>query len=230
MDIFDAGWQGHPDGLYANWRRIVKEEDLVLVPGDISWGMKLPEALPDLEELNTLPGFKVLTKGNHDYWWPGKKRDFVLPGLKRMRFLHGRTFRLGPLGMAVTRGWKLPGDSWFTDADEKIYAKELRFLEQALAAMSDATIRLCVLHYPPFNDRMESGEFAQLLTKYQIQHVVYGHIHGPHPLGKVPQGIIDGIQYHLASCDIIGFQPIPIVEVETSLDFSRGTARFIVDP
>lgn len=226
MNVFGRQWEGHPEKMFEAWRRCVKPGDLVLVPGDISWAMKASEAQPDLEALDALPGFKLVTKGNHDYWWPSKKRDFTWPGLKSLRFLHGRTFRAGPLGIAATRGWKIPGDSWFTGDDRKIYEKELRFLEQSLPALGDASIRLCMLHYPPFNDRKQAGDFIPLLEKYAVQHVIFGHLHSPGCEDTTVTGTFRGIEYHLTSCDMVGFTPVPIVTLPAEVDFLQGVALF----
>jgi len=217
MDVFGDHWEDHGQKIFDHWDAIVRSEDLVLVPGDISWAMKPAEARPDLEDLNTRPGRKLLTKGNHDYWWPNKKRDFVLPGLDSMRFLHGRTFREGPLGIAATRAWKIPGDSWWTEHDDKIYKKELRFLETALQELGDAELRLCMLHYPPFNDRKEPGDFVDLLKRYRVQHVIHGHLHGPDSAEHTVTGLHDGIHYHLTSCDHLGFKPVPILSIPDDL-------------
>ncbi|MHB2020158.1 MAG: metallophosphoesterase, partial [Candidatus Xenobia bacterium] len=66
MDKFGEVWVRHWEKIEANWRHRVSEEDLVLVAGDHSWGLKLQDALPDLEFIARLPGRKVLSKGNHD--------------------------------------------------------------------------------------------------------------------------------------------------------------------
>ncbi len=55
-------------------KKIIKEEDLVLLPGDISWALKINEAYYDLKRIDELPGKKIITKGNHDYWWSGPKK------------------------------------------------------------------------------------------------------------------------------------------------------------
>ena len=68
MDDF-PGWSGYVDRLQKNWIATVSEQDAVVIPGDISWGMSLQEALPDFRFLQSLPGQKLLLKGNHDYWW-----------------------------------------------------------------------------------------------------------------------------------------------------------------
>ncbi len=228
MDIFSSKWADHPDRLFDAWRRVVTPDDLVLLPGDISWGTKMHEARPDLEALDALPGFKLVTKGNHDYWWPSGKRDFVLPGLGSMRFVHGRAFRFGPVSIAATRGWKLPGDPWFEPSDQKIHDKEVRFLGQALAALGDASVRLCMLHYPPFNDPKESSAFVQLLEAHGIQDVVYGHLHGPGALRTAVTGLHEGIRYHFIACDSVDFTPVPIVQVEGTWDLQQAAVAFVV--
>lgn len=214
MDIFGDHWEDHGNRIFESWRDTVGPDDLVLVPGDISWAMKLPEAMMDLADLDALPGQKLFTKGNHDYWWPNKKRDFTFGELPSSRFLHGRTIRFGNVGIAATRAWVIPGDEWFTEQDQKIYDKELRFLEEALQSLGDAEIRLCMLHYPPFNSRLQPGGFVELLERYQVQHVIHGHLHGKDSGNYTVTGNHHGIHYHLTSCDWIQFKPVLITEVE----------------
>lgn len=74
MNIFGPEWDGHPEAVFEEWQKVVGEDDLVIVAGDISWAMKLPEAMLDLADLAKLPGIKVLLRGNHDYWWPSISR------------------------------------------------------------------------------------------------------------------------------------------------------------
>ena len=69
MDIFGDHWENHFAHIAADWRARVKDGDVVLIPGDISWAMQLERAVPDLQKIGALPGRKVLIKGNHDYWW-----------------------------------------------------------------------------------------------------------------------------------------------------------------
>lgn len=213
MDIFGAHWVDHTRRICSAWDAVVPPDALVLVPGDLSWAMKYPDALPDMAELDARPGQKLLTKGNHDFWWPNKKRDFFLPDLPTLHFLHGKTVRIGSLGIAATRGWVIPGDEWFSEADQKVYDKELRFLEEALIALGDASHRICMLHYPPFNSRLEPGEFVPLLEKYGVQHVVHGHLHGEGCARYTVTGLHRGIHYHLMSCDVIGFTPQRILDL-----------------
>ena len=71
MDVFGGNWEGHFEKIKSDWLAKVKEEDVVLIPGDISWAMKLDNALEDLKMLAPLPGKKIFIRGNHDYWWNG---------------------------------------------------------------------------------------------------------------------------------------------------------------
>lgn len=81
MDIFGSHWGNHFERIREDWLQRVSQEDLVLIPGDISWAMKLEDAVVDLDSIGALPGQKVLTRGNHDYWWnsPTKIRARLLP-------------------------------------------------------------------------------------------------------------------------------------------------------
>lgn len=214
MDIFGDHWTDHGLRIAEAWDARIRPEDLVLVPGDISWAMKLPDAGPDLEDLHARPGWKLLTKGNHDLWWPKKRRQATLMGLESLLLLHGRTVRVGPVGIAASRGWTLPGDSWFTEADQKVYEKELRYMEEALEALGDATARIVMMHYPPFNNRREPSAFVDLFHRFGVEDVIHGHLHGPGCERATVVGERDGIRYHLTSCDFIGFDPVLVREVE----------------
>ena len=68
MDVF-PGWNGYVERLEANWRKLVKPEDTIVLAGDISWAMRLTDTRKDFEFLQQLPGQKLIMKGNHDYWW-----------------------------------------------------------------------------------------------------------------------------------------------------------------
>ena len=69
MSIFGDNWKGHEEKIKKDWIQKVKETDLVILPGDFSWSTYLNDTKEDFEYLNSLPGKKLLLKGNHDYWW-----------------------------------------------------------------------------------------------------------------------------------------------------------------
>jgi len=95
MDIFGDNWIKHEEKIRENWISKVKENDLVLLPGDFSWAMYLEETVKDFEFINNLPGKKLLLKGNHDYWWSTKKKmeDFMKSeGFETIKILHNNHY------------------------------------------------------------------------------------------------------------------------------------------
>ena len=61
MEKFGKRWLGYTDKLLKNWKAVVTPSDTVVIPGDISWAMKLEEALSDFLFLDSLPGTKLLS-------------------------------------------------------------------------------------------------------------------------------------------------------------------------
>lgn len=210
MDRFGSHWEKHWEKVEQSWRARIREEDLVLLPGDHSWALKLEEAGTDLEFIQNLPGHKVLVRGNHDYWWHslGKVRK-RFPGL---HFLQNDALRLGPAALCGTRGWDLPrADGTFEEEeDAKIYLRELERFKLALKAMDpEAPYRIALLHYPPLFPYRRESDFTRLLEEFRVHICVYGHLHrsGGH---KPFQGCHNGVRYYLVSCDMIGFEPLAI--------------------
>ncbi len=138
MDIFGKAWENHTVRLEENWRAAVDERDLVIVPGDLSWGLKENEAIPDLEFINKLPGKKILMKGNHELWWSSLTRLKHLRdsrGLSTLNFLYNNAFYISDYDIIVcgTRGWKCPGcESGFDASDLKVYKRELARMKLSL--------------------------------------------------------------------------------------------------
>ena len=113
MDVFE-GWTDYTDRLKKNWIRLVKDTDTVVLPGDISWGMTLDEALPDFLFLNSLPGRKIISKGNHDLWWPTMKKldEFKEKnGLDTISFLFNNSYEAESFIICGTRGWNFENGS-----------------------------------------------------------------------------------------------------------------------
>lgn len=137
MDIFGKAWENHTERLCANWRRVVSDEDYVVVNGDISWGLGLDEAAPDLVLLDSLPGTKLIMKGNHELWWTSlAKLQGVLKenNLKTILPLYNNAYFFADKRIMVcgTRGWLLPGDDDFGDSDAKVLRRELMRFEMSL--------------------------------------------------------------------------------------------------
>lgn len=210
MDVFGDKWRDHPARIAAVWHKLVAPDDIVLVAGDISWALRLPEALPDLQWLDALPGRKVLTKGNHDFWWDyARKRRAELP--PSLQLVEADAVKLDGWVLCGTRGWITPEQPNFKPDDERIYRRELGRLERAL----DTARRLAtageqigvLLHFPPFLADGTPTAFAQQLSKAQVQWCVYGHLHRRHDWQHAVQGTRDDVSYYLTSCDFLDFTP-----------------------
>ena len=216
MTVFGPNWAGHPEAIFSEWRGTVGEGDLVLLPGDLSWAMRLPEALRDLSHVAALPGTKVLLRGNHDYWWPaiGKLRAALPPG---MLAVQNDALRLGDLIVSGTRGWVTPGPDSFTDEDRRIYERELERLRLSLEAArklgagTPGVTHILMLHYPPTGPHFAPTGFTELIARYRPDRVVYGHLHGV-PLTRSLQHLGD-IATDLVAADVLKFRPKLILEV-----------------
>ena len=209
MDIFGGNWEGHPDAFFEGWREVVRDGDLVLVPGDISWAMKLDEALLDLRDLAELPGDKVLLRGNHDYWWPSiSKLRAALPA--GMYAVQNDALRFGDVVIAGTRGWVCPGGHGFSEQDEKIYRRELDRLRLSLAEAKKAGGEklIVMLHYPPTNVRLEPSGFTDILLKHAPDALVFGHLHGDDRVIRE----LGATDVHFVAADALRFRPELVLE------------------
>lgn len=209
MDVFGDQWLDHHQRLKEYWEKSIKKDDTVLLAGDISWGLRLNEAMADLKWIEALPGQKVITKGNHDMWWTSiSKMNEMFEGIT---FLQNHCFMIQDTEVALcgTRGWICPGTEAFDEHDQKIYNRELirlRFsLEEAKAAGAETII--ASLHYPPTNDKMQISGFTELLTEFGVKTCVYGHLHGKEAFKNGLQGVLNGVDYKLVSLDYLECKP-----------------------
>ena len=210
MDVFGSHWLFHHEKIRSNWLARVKPDDTVLVAGDISWAMRLQEAKEDLNWISELPGEKILIRGNHDYWWSSISKLNSL--FQNMRFVQNNFFNYQNYAVCGTRGWISPNKNKFTEEDNKIYLREAGRLEHSLEAASRAGYEnfIAMLHYPPTNDQLEPSLFTEILEKYKVERVVYGHLHGDESYSAGLQGELRGINYHLVSCDYLDFDLLRI--------------------
>jgi predicted phosphohydrolase len=213
MDIFGDHWADHWPRIKESWQHTVSDDDIVLIPGDISWAMKLEEARCDLIAIGALPGRKIIMRGNHDYWWGSLSQvQSLLPS--HMFALQNNSFVFEDCVIGGTRGWLCPGNHYFSAAsDEKIYLREAGRLELSLAhARKQApNARLIgMIHYPPSDQSGSRTLFTDIFEKYNTETVVYGHLHAGSIRGAL-NGKVRGVSYKLVSCDAIGFQPVKIV-------------------
>jgi Predicted phosphohydrolase len=208
MDIFGDKWIDHHERVKENWLQLVGEDDTVIIPGDVSWGLRLDEALADLQWIHQLPGKKVITKGNHDLWWTSiNKLNNMFDDIT---FLQNHCYHAeGGIYICGTRGWICPGTEGFDEHDRKIYDRELLRLKFSLeeARSAGAETIIASLHYPPTNDKMQGSGFTDMLTEYGVKICVYGHLHGTDAFGNGIKGVLNGVAYRLVSLDYLGGKP-----------------------
>ncbi|MBQ2668492.1 MAG: metallophosphoesterase [Clostridia bacterium] len=207
MDVF-RGWENYVERLEKNWRNLVTDEDTVVIAGDVSWGMKLEETEKDFAFLHSLPGKKLLLKGNHDYWWSTRNKiDGYLKekGFDSLEIVFNSAVRVGEITVCGTRGWLYNAE---TPEDRKIVARENgRLVTSIKAAQALGGTPVVFLHYPPVYDTAECTELLNTMLEYGIKDCYFGHIHGDHAAKKAPIGEYKGIRMHLVSCDYIRFMP-----------------------
>ena len=181
MDIFGGEWVGHAEKLYNNWTESVTNDDIVIVCGDISWGLRLDEAVADLEWIHNLPGTKVFFKGNHDLWWQSAGRLNKMYDDGTMNFMQCKAYIAGDVAICGSRGWICPGTDGFSEHDRKIYDREAARLRLSLEEGKKQGIKkiIGVLHYPPTNDKHQASDFTRLMEEYGVKTCVYGHLHVP---------------------------------------------------
>jgi predicted phosphohydrolase len=207
MDVFGAHWEGHFEKIKLDWNARVTESDVVLLPGDFSWAMRLTDAMGDLQALDALPGRKVMIRGNHDYWWTSlaQVRDALPPTIS---ILQNDALAIGGVIICGARGWSMPEkESPDYEVDDHLYHRDLARLRLSLEAgrrRSPDGYLVVMLHYPPLYQWRLRTEYTDLLHEYNAREVVYGHLHGE-AFDRGCDGWFDGILYHLVSCDLLGF-------------------------
>ena len=216
MDIFGPRWTNHTEKIEKRWRAVVTDADTVVVPGDISWAIDLEGALPDLKFIDSLPGKKILGKGNHDYWWSTvtKIKDlFSQNGITTLELLYNNAFECDDYIIAGTRGWYVDDKLQQSEtADyEKIVARENIRLRLSLAEaqkLREASGKdiLVYFHFPPVFKDFRCGEFIDTMKEFNIKNCYFGHIHGNYLLPKTV--VSDGISMTLISADYLNFVPM----------------------
>ena len=216
MDIFGKNWENHAEKIKNNWTKKVKEDDYIILPGDFSWAMYLEDTKLDFEYLNSLPGKKILLKGNHDYWWGTTKKinEFLKENaIQNINILYNNSFLIENKIIVGTRGWNLLD----RDSDSKMIKRECARLELSIndgitKFGTDKEI-IAFLHYPPiikeYKSVPEKSEFVNILNKYNVTKCYYGHLHGK-AHDEAVEGRINGIDYKLVSADYLKFDLLKI--------------------
>jgi len=217
MEVFGKRWASYMTRIESNWRKLITDEDTVVIPGDVSWALSLEEAESDMRFLDSLPGKKILGKGNHDFWWATMKKHtafFEKLQIKTISFLFNNAYVCEDFIIAGTRGWfhdecasTVPNNTDF----EKLVNRETMRLElslKAAAVLKEANPEkeiLVFMHFPPYWSQKESTGIINLLREYGVKRIFYGHIHGNYTLE--PSFVYKDIQMNIISADYLEFVP-----------------------
>ncbi len=217
MEVFGARWQDYTKRLEKNWKKLVTEEDTVIIPGDISWALSLSEAESDLKFLDALPGKKILGKGNHDFWWSTMKKHeafFAEKGITTISFLFNNAYTAEKYIIAGTRGWYHDEEAQNqpnpTDFDKLTNREALRLktsLNEAkkLKELYPDKELLVFTHFPPFWNGKASENIISTLLEFDVKRLYFGHIHANYTLPASFE--YSGMEMTLVSADYLSFTP-----------------------
>ena len=213
MDIFGPAWDNYVEKVFSDWKEKVSDDDVVVMAGDFSWAMKLEDTKKDLELFKNLPGKKIMIRGNHDYWW--NTISAVRKALPKDFFaIQNDAIKIKNVIFCGTRGWLLPDEN-FSQENQKIFDREVIRLEMTLqsaqALKKDGDKIICLIHYPAKNNAKENTKFTDLFEKYNVEKVVFGHIHAKKNVELFFEK--NGIEYFLTSCDLLNQKLVLIEEV-----------------
>ncbi|MBP3596288.1 MAG: metallophosphoesterase [Clostridia bacterium] len=216
MDIFGKIWENHSEKVKQNWIKKVTENDTVILPGDFSWATYLENTYNDFEYLNSLPGKKIMLKGNHDYWWStlAKMNKYLKENnFENIEFLCNNSFCIEDKIIVGTRGWI--NTNLKSEENKKILKRENARLklsiEDGIKKFGENKDIIAFLHYPPFykENVVEEMDFIKTLKKYNVKKCYYGHLHGESHREAI-EGLVDGIEYKLVSSDYMNFELLKI--------------------
>ncbi|MCR5186146.1 MAG: metallophosphoesterase [Clostridia bacterium] len=216
MDIFGYNWENHAEKIKNDWLSKVKETDTVILPGDFSWATYITEAYEDFKFLSELPGKKIMSKGNHDYWWTtvtSMKRYLMENEFNNIDFLFNNSYLIEDKVIVGTRGWQ---NSYRVAEDYKILKRENDRLKLSIQdGIKNYGVDkefIAFIHYPPFYKEEsipEEIDFIKTLKEYGINRCFYAHLHGESHKDAI-EGIVDGIEYKLVSSDFLEFKLLQI--------------------
>lgn len=214
MDVFGGVWDGYMDCLRENLR-VLGDDDLLIIPGDFSWGINLGEALEDFRFIENLPGRKLLIKGNHDLWWDTvskMKRFFAENDIQSIDFIHNNCHFYRGAALCGTRGWFYEEERGEAH-DQKIMNREVGRLKNSLdmAKNSGAERIYCFMHYPPVYGRYECAGITEMLAEYGVYECFYGHLHAESHK-RAFEGTLYGVKYSLVSADYLNFKPFWVMD------------------
>jgi len=219
MEVFGHSWGDYISRVKDNWESTVTASDTVLIPGDISWATYINKAEEDFRFISDLPGRKLLSRGNHDYWWTTMKKMeefFAEKGFTDLEFVRTNVTEAEGCLITGTRGWMIETKESLEGSDNrKIYEREKLRIGMCISELEKADPKhekkhIMMIHYPPVTAKQDFTEFADLLAEGGVDICVYGHLHGK-AHKKVFEGDFKGMELICASADYTEFKPVKIV-------------------
>lgn len=216
MSIFGENWEGHSEKIKNNWIAKVKPEDTVVLPGDFSWSMYLENTYKDFEYLNSLPGKKLLLKGNHDYWWTtvtNMKKYLKENNFENIDFIYNNSFLVEDKILTGTRGWNLLESE---NSSKMINRESIRLklsIEDGIQKYGEDKEIIVFMHYPPITQNSIHNnqflDFVKIMKQYNIKRCYYGHLHGKSHQDAI-EGDFQGITFKLISADYLNFDLVKV--------------------
>ncbi len=207
MDKFGKVWEDYEERMKYNWNKIVKENDLVLIPGDVSWATYLSEVVEDFKFIDGLNGEKLISKGNHDYWWESltKLKNFASDnGFGTVNFIHNTAFKCGDFVICATKGYDFNTEKRLCDREN------IRVRLSLDAGVKLGGRIILMLHYPPFDKKGNIyPELKEMFESYGVEICVYGHLHA-HAHAFAVNKMIGNTDFRLVSCDFLEFCPLKL--------------------
>ena len=212
MDIFGSRWDNHAEKFETEWKKVVKDTDTVVIPGDISWASSFEQVYEDLKFINDLPGKKLIGKGNHDYWWAtmNKLKNFKEEKkLSTIDFLFNNAYAVENKIICGTRGWV--NEFGVKSEDERLIKREAARLEislnegMKLKEQYPDNEMIVFLHYPPIFGEFMNLDILDILYRFDITKVYFGHLHNVREEQLDKEYI--GIKLNLVACDYVDFVP-----------------------
>ena len=209
MDVFGGAWVGYMEKLRSGMS-VIEPADTTILLGDLSWALDLEQAKEDFAWINSIPGQKIILKGNHDYWWSTASKFYKFcqeNGFTDMYILNNNHYEYDGMAICGTRGWFFEEDHG-SEHDEKVFKRELLRLEASLKSAGDLP-KTVFLHYPPRYKGYECTPILDLLKQYDVRRCFYGHLHGASH-GLAMEGLWDGIDFKLVAADRLDFMPLKV--------------------
>ena len=225
--LHGAVWKNHEEKFLKNCRKLVQDSDTLVLAGDHSWGRNLAECEKDFSYIRSLPGRKLLFRGNHDMFWDAKKtkklNELFQP---QLTFIQDSYETYQDYALVGTKGYTFEGPfyldrrgrivGWDEEAEERakslVDREQVRLRKSFEMAKQDGYRKFIMfLHYPPTNILEKTSVFTDMAEEYGAEKVIYAHCHGESRFHDSIQGLYRGREYFLVSGDFLRWVPLKIL-------------------